>query len=215
MSTISWEKYRKYTVAKLQQATVEWEPYWHVVIKDTLDPELYELCMQNWPNMATEMSRTTPEGFNQNRAIYIPESGGIDFWQEYYHNIMEHTDVQQAVYALEGLEYAGDRWTTSSLWEDYAGYGVKNHYDGHTIDVAWQIYLYCDGGEQWGTSLTDEHDNEIKRFPFIPNFSWLMRVDAYSWHRCDPIPCNLRQSIMTRYMYKFKSGLVQQELQPS
>ena len=209
MSTISWEKYRKYTVAKIQQATVDWEPYWHCCIEDTLDPELLQLCNTNWPDMATEMSRKNPAGFNQNRAIYIPESGNIPFWREYYSEFMEHTDIQQAVYALEGLEYAGDRWTTSSLWEDYAGYGVKNHYDGHTINVAWQIYLYCDGGEQWGTSLTDEHDNEIKRFPFIPNFSWLMRVDAFAWHRCDPIPCNLRQSIMTRYMYKFKSGLVQ------
>ena len=215
MSTISWEKYRKYTVTKLQQATVDWEPYWHCCIKDTLDPELLQLCYTNWPDMATEMSRKNPEGFNQNRAIHIPESGNIPFWQEYYSEFMEHTDIQRAVYALEGLEYESDRWTTGSLWEDYAGYGVKNHYDGHTIDVAWQIYLYCDGGEQWGTSLTDEHDNEIKRFPFIPNFSWLMRVDAFAWHRCDPIPCNLRQSIMTRYMYKFKSGLVQQELQPS
>lgn len=202
MSTVSWEKYQKYTVNQIKNAKVCWEPYWHVVIEDTLHPELYSLCMANWPDMQAEMTRTNPEEFNQNRAIHIPELGGIDFWQEYYNNIMAHTDIQQAVYSLEGLEYESDRWTTSSLWEDYAGYGVNNHYDGHTIDIAWQIYMFCDGGEQWGTSITDENDTEIKRFPFRPNLSWLMRVDAFAWHRCDPIQCSLRQSIMIRYMYK-------------
>ena len=209
MSTIFWEKYRKYTVAKIQQATVEWEPYWHVVLEDTLDPELFELCKQNWPDMGTHKTRKNPTEFNQNRAIYIPEQGTIDFWQEYYLNIMEHTEIQQAVYGLQGLEYAGDRWTTSSLWEDYAGYGVHNHYDGYTMNLAWQVYVYCDGGEHWGTSLTDKNDQEIKRLPFTPNLSWLMRVDEFAWHRCDPIPCNLRQSIMTRYMYKFISESTQ------
>lgn len=203
MSTISWEKYRKYTVAKIQQATVEWEPYWHVAIESTLHPELYDLCMQNWPDMIKVNSQKNPQNMNQNRYIYIPETGDIDFWKKYYENIMTHTDIQKAVYGLEGLNYTGDRCTTSSLWEDYFGYGVHNHYDSYKINTAWHTYMFCDGGEQWGTSITDENDNEIKRFPFRPNFSWIMRVDEFAWHRCDPIPCNLRQSIMTRYMYKF------------
>ena len=38
------------------------------------------------------------------------------------------------------------------------------------------------------------------RLPFRNNLSWIMKVDAYSWHSCEEILCTLRQSIMTRFM---------------
>jgi len=46
--------------------------------------------------------------------------------------------------------------------------------------------------------------NMLKKIPNIPNLSWVMRVDSYSWHSCEPIECDLRQNIMARYMYKFE-----------
>ena len=200
MSNIYWEKYRNYTVEKIMTSSVEWEPYWHVVIENTLHEDLYEQVRLNWPNMADYQTKTNPKGFNQNRRIFIPESGQIDFWQEYYLNIMTHPDIQEAVYNLEELPDRGTDWVTSSLWEDYRGYGVKNHYDGYTIHTAWQTYIYCNGGERWGTSLNDEKGTEMVRLPFRNNLSWIMKVDAYSWHSCEEILCTLRQSIMTRFM---------------
>ena len=82
MSNINWEKYRNYTVEKIMTSSVEWEPYWHVVIENTLHEDLYEQVRLNWPNMADYQTKTNPKGFNQNRRIFIPESGQIDFWQE-------------------------------------------------------------------------------------------------------------------------------------
>ena len=205
LSTKIWKKYRDFTINKLKNATVDWNPYWHVVVEETLHPELLHLCNTEWPNFKTITAgtRAQPQGFNQNRSIFIPESGEIPFWNEYYNNIMCHANIQKTIYAFDELNYENDRWVTSSLWEDYRGYSVNNHYDGHTIDLAWQTYLFCDGGEYWGTCLNDEDGNMLKKIPNIPNLSWVMRVDSYSWHSCEPIECDLRKNIMARYMYKF------------
>jgi len=248
LSTKIWKKYRDFTINKLKNATVDWNPYWHVVVEETLHPELLHLCNTEWPNFKTITAgtRTQPQGFNQNRSIFIPESGNILFWNEYYNNIMCHANIQKTIYTFDELNYenkrwvtsslwedyrgysvsnhydghtidlawqtylfcdGGEHWVTSSLWEDYRGYSVSNHYDGHTIDLAWQTYLFCDGGEHWGTCLNDKDGNMLKKIPNIPNLSWVMRVDSYSWHGCEPIECDLRQSIMVRYMYKFASKL--------
>jgi len=202
LSTYNWKRFREYTVDRIRNSTVDWEPYWHVVIENTLHPELFALVEQQWPDFKSIDYNKNPDGFNQNRK-YTPLETRRDlpFWQDYYKNIIDHPDIIDAVYSLESLEN-NCSGTTSSLWEDYRGYGVKNHYDGYTISVAWQSYVYCDGGERWGTSINDEHGNEIKRFPFRPNLSWLMRVDANSWHSCDEIECDLRRSIMVRFMCK-------------
>ena len=29
-----------------------------------------------------------------------------------------------------------------------------------------------------------------------------MRVDSHSWHSCDPVDCNVRRSVMARFMTK-------------
>ena len=205
LSTYNWKRFREYTIDRIRNSTVDWEPYWHIVIEDTLHPELFALVEQHWPEFNSIDYYKNPKGFNQNRK-YTPLETRKDlpFWQDYYKNIIDHPDIIHAVYSLESLEN-NCTGTTSSLWEDYRGYGVKNHYDGYTISVAWQSYVYCDGGERWGTSINDEHGNEIKRFPFRPNLSWLMRVDATSWHSCDEIECDLRRSIMVRFMCNDRS----------
>ena len=198
--TINWQEYQNFTINQIKNAQVCWEPYWHVVLEETYHPELMQLCMDNWPDMHTDSTHKNPGGLNQNRAIYVPEHGDIVFWREFFNNIMSHPSIQNAIYGLEELEDRGNDRVTSSLWEDYPGYGVSNHVDGYTMKLGWHTYMHCDGREKWGTSLNDEHGNEIKRFPFIPNLSWLMRNDDSSWHSCDKISCNLRQSIMVRYL---------------
>lgn len=200
LSTYNWKKFREYTVDRICSSTVDWEPYWHVRIDNTLHPELFKLVEEHWPDFEIIAYNKNPDGYNQNRKYTPLETrDDLPFWQDYYRNIIDHEDIIDAVYGLEGLEN-NCTYTNSSLWEDYRGYGVTNHYDGYMISVAWQSYVYCDGGERWGTSINDEAGNEIKRFPFIPNLSWLMRVDATSWHSCDEIECDLRKSIMARFM---------------
>lgn len=202
LSTEKWAEYRAYTANRIASATVDWEPYWHVLVEDTLHPELFALVEQEWPDFdAVDYNKNVP-GHNQNRKIYQPNNpDGLAFWYAYYNNIIDHEDIRNAVYSLEDLTDNCD-WTSASVWEDYRGYSVSNHYDAHTISVAWQAYVYCDGGEQWGTSLNDVDGNCIKRFPFTPNTSWLMRVDADSWHSCDPVDCDVRRSVMARFMTK-------------
>lgn len=202
MSTSKWNEFRDYTIDRIETATVDWEPYWHVVIENTLHPELFEAVEIDWPDYdSVAYNRNVPD-HNQNRKIYNPNtSEGIVFWKEYYDNIIDHKDIIEAVYNLEDL--TNDcTWTSSNIWEDYKGYSVSNHYDAYTISVAWQAYVYCSGGERWGTSLNDADGNCIKKFPFTPNTSWLMRVDANSWHSCDPVDCDVRRSIMARFMTK-------------
>lgn len=202
LSTSKWKEFTDYTVNKIETCRVDWDPYWHVVIEDTLHPELFALVENEWPDYDVVEHRTNVEGFNQNRRYTMAEREDLPFWYGYYNNIINHPAIVDAVYKLEDIERPDSHYCTSSLWEDYRGYGVNNHYDAHTINVAMQTYVYCDGGERWGTSLNDEDGNELKRFPFKPNLSWIMRVDASSWHSCDPIECDLRRSIMARYMTK-------------
>ena len=202
LSTEKWAEYRAYTANQIARATVDWEPYWHVLIQDTLHPELFALVEQEWPDFDTVDYNKNVPGHNQNRKIYQPNNpDGLAFWYAYYNNIIDHQDVRDAVYSLEDLT-DDCSWTSASVWEDYRGYSVSNHYDAYTISVAWQAYIYCSGGESWGTSLNDAEGNCIKRFPFTANTSWLMRVDADSWHSCDPVDCDVRQSVMARFMTK-------------
>jgi len=200
MSTINWNDYRQYTIDKINNAVVDYEPYWHVKLDDTLHPELFNLCKQEWPDYSCVPYTTNHKGFNQNRKFTSPNTKYLPFYSDFYKNIIDHPDIKNAVYSLEGLDINNFSHTLSSLWEDYKGYGVHNHVDAYKIDVAWQLYVYCDGGEKWGTSLNDEYGNELKKFPFIPNLSWIVRNDAFSWHSCDEIECDLRQSIMARFM---------------
>ncbi len=202
LSTEKWAEYRAYTSNQIASATVDWEPYWHVLIQDTLHPKLFALVEQEWPDFDTVNYNKNVPGHNQNRKIYQPDNpDGLAFWYEYYNNIIDHQDIRDAVYSLEDLTDTCD-WTSASVWEDYRGYSVSNHFDAYTISVAWQAYIYCSGGESWGTSLNDAEGNCIKRFPFTANTSWLMRVDADSWHSCDPVDCDVRQSVMARFMTK-------------
>ena len=99
-------------------------------------------------------------------------------------------------------DYTVADYVTASVWEDYAGYSVSNHVDAYTIDPAWQTYIYCSGGEGWGTSLNDSNGNQLKRFRSKPNSGWLMRVDSESWHSCDTVDCDVRRSVMARFMTK-------------
>ena len=117
--------------------------------------------------------------------------------------MIAHEAIIDAAYRLEGLQTGCD-YVTASVWEDYPGYSVSNHIDSYTIDVAWQTYIYCSGGESWGTSLNDCDGRQLKRIPFKPNSAWLMRVDANSWHSCDTVDCDVRRSVMVRFMTKAK-----------
>jgi hypothetical protein len=191
LSTVSWEKYQKYTVNQIKNAEVCWEPYWHVVVENTLHPELYEQCMANWPE--ENWLKNTPK-LSQCRTVYKLQSG-TEFWQDYYRYIMDHTDIQQAVYALLDVPYR-KRETMDHLYMDGEGYAVGNHVDSVAIDVAWQLYIYG----TTGTNLNTPEGKFKKSIDFGINRSWIIRNDAYSWHSCDTVASKKRLSIMTRYL---------------
>ena len=188
--TINWQKYQDFTINQIKNAQVCWDPFWHVVVEDTLHPDLLHLCNTHWP---TDNWLSNTPGFNVNRRIYNLQS---EFWREYSKNIMSHTNIQQAVYSLEDLSYSRNRAIMGSLYEDTTGYAVGNHVDASQINIAWQLYLSGDTG----TNLNDENGTCLKQIPFSNNTSWIIRNDAYSWHSCDVVDCNLRQSVMVRYL---------------
>ena len=130
--TINWQKYQDFTINQIKNAQVCWDPFWHVVVEDTLHPDLLHLCNTHWP---TDNWLSNTPGFNVNRRIYNLQS---EFWREYSKNIMSHTDIQQAVYSLEDLSYSRNRAIMGSLYEDTTGYAVGNHVDARQINIAWQ-----------------------------------------------------------------------------
>ena len=72
--------------------------------------------------------------------------------------------------------------------------------------VSYTLTLHLlDGGEHWGTSLNNEAGEEQKRIPFVPNSGWIMNVDCYSWHSADTIECDMRRSVMVRFMTKVRN----------
>ena len=188
--TINWQKYQDFTINQIKNAQVCWDPFWHVVVEDTLHPDLLHLCNTHWP---TDNWLSNTPGFNVNRRIYNLQS---EFWREYSKNIMSHTNIQQAVYSLEDLSYSRNRAIMDSLYEDTAGYAVGNHVDASQINIAWQLYLSGDTG----TNLNDENGTCLKQIPFSNNTSWIIRNDAYSWHSCDVVDVVSRRSIMLRYI---------------
>ena len=206
LSTIKWQEYRDYTIDRIASTGVDYDPYWHVFIEDILHPELFEMVQIEWPDFDACAWNTNIEGQSQHRKIFNParnDEHAIQFWLDYYNNLIAHEAIIDAAYRLEGLQTGCD-YVTASVWEDYPGYSVSNHIDSYTIDVAWQTYIYCSGGEGWGTSLNDCYGRQLKRIPFKPNSAWLMRVDANSWHSCDTVDCDVRRSVMVRFMTKAK-----------
>ena len=117
LSTSKWKEYRQYTVDKIKNSTVTWEPYWHVLIEDTLHPELFDYVNIEWPDFEkVDYHRNVP-GHNQNRKILNPnQPNGDKFWYEYYNNIIDHKDIIEAVYSLEELTN-NCSWTSSSIWD--------------------------------------------------------------------------------------------------
>jgi hypothetical protein len=206
LSTSQWKEYQDYTIERLNSTSVDYDPYWHIFIEDILHPELFELVLEQWPDFQAgqcqwAFSKNAPDQ-SPNRKIYQPNRpDGYEFWKEYYDNMMDNPNIISAAYGLEGLETTPD-YVTAGVWEDYHGYAVGNHVDHYTIDLAWQTYIYCSGGEGWGTSMNNSEGKQLKRFPFKQNSGWLMRVDADSWHSCDPVDCDVRRSIMARFMTK-------------
>ena len=204
LSTSKWKEYQDYTIQRFDATGVDYDPYWHVFIEDILHPELFELVQIEWPDFEAGRWQwafsNNAINQNQNRKIYQPNrTDGHEFWKQYYDNIIDNPNIISAAYRLEGLHTTPD-YVTASVWEDYAGYSVSNHIDHYTIDLAWQTYIYCSGGEGWGTSMNDSEGKQLKRFPFKQNSGWLMRVDANSWHSCDPVDCDVRRSVMARFM---------------
>jgi len=185
LSTSKWKEFRDFTVERLKNVTVNWKPYWHVYIQDTLHPELFECTKTFWPKEDWVPNNT---GLNPNRKVNRA-------WKDYVKNMMVHTDIQQAVYNLEGLEYSGDKKCMDGLYEDTIGYAVGNHVDGHVIQMAWQIYVT---GET-GTNINDKNGNLIKELPFKENCSWIMRNDDSNFHSCDTVKVLSRRSIMARF----------------
>ena len=49
LSTNKWSEYRNYTINRLLESSVNYDPYWHVIVNETLHPELFHLCKINWP----------------------------------------------------------------------------------------------------------------------------------------------------------------------
>jgi len=186
LSTSKWNLFREYTVDRIRNATVTWDPYWHVVVEDVLHPELFTYVRIVWPEQGWSPNN---RGLNPNRKIH-------SCWSKYVENIMAHTDIQRAVYNLQGLEYTHDRKVMSGLYEDTVGYAVGNHVDGHVIDIAWQLYVTG----ATGTNLNDSAGNLIKTVPFKPNSGWIMRNDSGSFHSCDTVQVKSRRSIMLRYL---------------
>jgi len=186
LSTEKWKLYRNFTVDKIKNSTVDWDPYWHVYIRDILHPELFKQAKDAWPT----------GGWSPNNINLNPNRKLRRAWKDYVINIMEHTDIQKSIYTLSGLEYTGDRKVMDGLYEDTVGYAVGNHTDSHTIDIAWQTYLTG----ATGTNINDEQGNLIKVLPFAENSCWIMRNDSFSFHSCDPVEVLSRRSIMTRYL---------------
>ena len=186
LSTSKWNLFREYTVDRIRNATVTWEPYWHVVVEDVLHPELFTYVCIVWPEQGWSPNN---RGLNPNRKVH-------SCWSKYVENIMAHTDIQRAVYNLQDLEYTHDRKVMSGLYEDTVSYAVGNHVDGHVIDIAWQLYVTG----ATGTNLNDSAGNLIKTVPFKPNSGWIMRNDSGSFHSCDTVQVESRRSIMLRYL---------------
>jgi hypothetical protein len=186
LSTEKWNEFREYTVSRIRNSAVNWDPYWHVVIEDTLHPELFEYIQMDWPN----------DNWSPNHPNLNPNRNTRHAWPCYAENLMSHTEIQQAVYSLDGLEYIGDRSVMSGLYEDTVGYAVGNHVDSYRIDIAWQLYISGDTG----TNLNDSAGNLIKTVPFKPNSGWIMRNDSGSFHSCDTVQVESRKSIMLRYL---------------
>ena len=206
LSTSKWSEYRDYTVDRIRSSVVDWDPYWHVHITDIYHPELFDYINMEWPDFdSVTGTHNNPEGMNQNRRYVIPNRDDLPFWQSFYNNIIDHEHIIDAVYTLEQMDRSVCSSTTASMWEDYRGYGISNHYDAHTIDVAWQTYIYCDGGPTWGTSLNNEAGEEQKHIDFVPNTCWIMNVDCFSWHSAKTIECDMRRSVMVRFMTKTRS----------
>tara|TARA_R110001592_G_scaffold43527_1_gene140946 strand:- start:556 stop:1128 length:573 start_codon:yes stop_codon:yes gene_type:complete len=186
LSTSKWNIFRNYTADRIANAIVQWEPYWHVYVENVLHPELFTYVRIVWPE----------SGWNPNTKGLNPNRKTRAVWDKYKFNMMEHTDMQRAVYGLDGLDYTHDRKIMASLYEDTTGYAVGNHVDGHVIDIAWQLYVTG----KTGTNLNDSEGNLIKVLPFKNNSCWIMRNDSGSFHSCDTVEVESRRSIMLRYL---------------
>ena len=105
LSTEKWAEYRAYTANQIANATVDWEPYWHVLVEDTLHPELFVLVEQEWPDFETISYDSNPQGYNQNRKIYNPaKPDGPVFWYEYCWRSRLHNVLRFVLYSIY-LEY--------------------------------------------------------------------------------------------------------------
>jgi hypothetical protein len=146
LSTSKWKEYQDYTIERFNSTSVEYDPYWHIFIEDILHPELFELVLAEWPDFEAgkcqwAFSKNAPDQ-SPNRKIYQPNRpDGYQFWKQYYDNMIDNPNIISAAYRLEGIETTPD-YVTASIWEDYHGYSVGNHVDHHTIDLAWQTYVY-------------------------------------------------------------------------
>jgi len=203
LSTEKWAEYRAYTCEKILGATVLWEPYWHVEIPDILHPKLFEMCVNNWPDLENTESVTWNglfKGLNENRRYVKTNRHDLNGWVDFYNNIQNHPEIVSAIWKIPELGIPNCFNVDSSLWEDYRGYEFENHIDASTIGVAWHIYVYAsDDGDGFGTSLNLENGTTVKTFPFRPNFSYFNRVDAAAWHSIKPVDTDVRRSIMTRF----------------
>ena len=204
MSTRNWHFYTNYTTKNIRNSTVLWEPYWHVLVEDFLHPDLLQLCNNQWPNMDIYANQNQPNTYNQHRKSYNPGVCDHKFWSEFYNNFVQSEDITNAIYSLEDLDKPKLAPNSCSLWEDTKGYSVSNHVDGTSIHVAWQCYLTNKLSlEPYGTSLTDVGGKIHKQIPYKQNLCWIMRNDAYSYHKCttvhDPV---VRLSLMFRSIFQ-------------
>lgn len=203
LSTSKWTEYRKYTVGRILNASVLWEPYWHVEIEDVLHPELFEMCAKCWPDYdsipAVTYNKYNPS-LSPHRRYTNPNRHDLDGWIDFYSNIQNHPDIVDAVWKLPELYLPKCFNVDSSLWEDYRGYEFENHVDKSDIGVAWHIYVYSNNDNNGlGTSLNLEDGTVVKTFSFQPNFCYFNRVDKDAWHSIKPVDADIRRSIMTRF----------------
>ena len=73
LSTTKWLEYREYTIERIKDSIVLWEPYWHVHVTDIYHPELFALIESEWPNFDSVLGvHENGGGLNPNRRYVIP-----------------------------------------------------------------------------------------------------------------------------------------------
>lgn len=182
MSTINWQKSRDYFQKNLKLSTIKFNPYWHLEFVKTLDTDLLHNISVNWP------VKWSPDTRSPYRKVYMVSEHSTKFWREFKHEFVNKIIFDRDMPKFNNIEI--------DVWEDSKGYAIGNHVDTYPVQMTWQIYI--EGS--CGTAFTNNNGVVLKTIPFAPNRGYITKVDDNSWHKLDKIDCNIRKSIMCRFM---------------